>query len=45
MIEKARSQAARLFEEDPMLEAPQHEALALAVDRFWTNGNGKGEIS
>ena len=45
MIEKARSQATRLFDEDPMLEAPQHEALALAVDRFWTNGNGKGEIS
>ncbi len=45
MIEKARSQATRLFKEDPMLEAPQHEALALAVDRFWTNGNGKGEVS
>ena len=43
MIEKARSQAARLFEQDPMLEAPQHQALATAVDRFWTNG--KGEIS
>ncbi|MFQ5922184.1 MAG: ATP-dependent DNA helicase RecG [Anaerolineales bacterium] len=43
MIEKARSQATRLFEEDPRLEAPQHQALALAVDRFWTNG--KGEIS
>ncbi|GMR11607.1 MAG: ATP-dependent DNA helicase RecG [Anaerolineae bacterium] len=43
MIEKARSQAARLFEEDPMLEAPQHRALAAAVDRFWTNG--KGEMS
>jgi ATP-dependent DNA helicase RecG len=45
MIEKARSRATLLFDEDPMLEAPQHEALALAVDRFWTNGNGKGEIS
>jgi hypothetical protein len=43
MIEKARSQATRLFEEDPMLEAPQHQALATAVERFWTNG--KGEIS
>jgi len=43
MIEKARSQATRLFEEDPMLEAPQHQALATAVDRFWTNG--KGEMS
>ncbi len=43
MIEKARSQATRLFEEDPMLEAPHHQALATAVDRFWTNG--KGEIS
>ena len=45
MIEKARNQATLLFEEDPMLEAPQHEQLALAVDRFWTNGSGKGEIS
>ena len=45
MIEKARTQATRLFEEDPMLEEPQHEALSLAVDRFWTNGNGKGEVS
>jgi ATP-dependent DNA helicase RecG len=45
MIEKARNRATRLFDEDPLLEAPQHEALALAVDRFWTTGNGKGEIS
>jgi ATP-dependent DNA helicase RecG len=45
MIEKARSQATRLFEKDPMLEAPEHQALATAVDRFWTNGKGKGEVS
>jgi len=43
MIEKARNEAKRLFDEDPMLDAPEHEALARAVDRFWTNG--KGEIS
>ncbi|MFQ5942814.1 MAG: helicase-related protein, partial [Anaerolineales bacterium] len=43
MIEKARRQATRLFEEDPALEAPQHQALAQAVDHFWTNG--RGEIS
>ena len=43
MIEKARSEATRIFDKDPMLETSQHKLLAEAVDRFWTNG--KGEIS
>jgi hypothetical protein len=43
LIEKARNQAASLFARDPQLESPEHQALALAVDRFWSNG--KGEIS
>lgn len=43
MIEKARSEATRIFDKDPMLKTSQHKLLAEAVDRFWTNG--KGEIS
>jgi len=43
LIEKARNQAANLFARDPQLESPEHQALAVAVDRFWSNG--KGEIS
>jgi ATP-dependent DNA helicase RecG len=43
LIEKARSYATRLFDQDPGLEAPEHHSLARAVDRFWMNG--KGEIS
>ncbi len=43
LIEKARNQAASLFARDPQLESPEHQALAAAVDRFWSNG--KGEIS
>ena len=43
MIEMARREAGRLFDQDPMLEAPEHQALAVAVSQFWTNG--KGEIS
>ena len=43
LIEKARNQAAGLFARDPLLESPENQALALAVDRFWSNG--KGEIS
>lgn len=43
LIEKARAQAIRLYERDPQLVAPEHSALAEAVQRFWANG--KGEIS
>lgn len=35
LIEKARRQAQALFEQDPELEAPEHRALAGALNRFW----------
>ncbi len=43
LIESARSQAQKLFEQDAKLEAPEHALLAEALERFW--GNGKGDIS
>ncbi len=36
ILEKARAQALRLFENDPTLAAPEHQALAASVRRFWT---------
>jgi ATP-dependent DNA helicase RecG len=43
LIEKARVQAQKLFEQDPYLRQPQHALLAEAFGRFW--GNGKGDVS
>ncbi len=43
LIEKARSHAQRLFEQDPDLQLPEHALLAEALHRFW--GNGKGDVS
>ncbi len=43
LIEKARREAIRLFEEDPELTKPEHEALALELARFWSIE--KGEVS
>ena len=43
LIEKARREAIRLFEKDPELTKPEHEALALELARFWSIE--KGEIS
>jgi len=43
LIEKARSYAQRLFEEDPNLQKPEHALLAEALQRFWENG--KGDVS
>lgn len=36
ILEKARTQALKLFESDPELIAPEHQALAASVRRFWT---------
>lgn len=36
ILEKARTQALKLFESDPELAAPEHQALAASVRRFWT---------
>jgi ATP-dependent DNA helicase RecG len=43
LIEKARLQAQKLFEEDADLQKPEHTLLAEALGRFW--GEGKGDVS
>lgn len=43
LIEKARREASRVFEEDPDLKKPEHVLLAAKVAEFWSAG--KGEIS
>ncbi|HEY42897.1 MAG TPA: ATP-dependent DNA helicase RecG [Anaerolineae bacterium] len=43
LIEKARKEAVRLFNKDPLLERDEHTLLAQEMIRFWTTG--KGEIS
>lgn len=43
LIEKARSQAQKLFEQDADLSQPDHALLAEALGRFW--GEGKGDVS
>lgn len=41
LIQKARSQARSLFEQDPGLERAEHAALAQTLNRFWSNGRGE----
>jgi ATP-dependent DNA helicase RecG len=43
LIEKARSFAQQLFNEDANLQKPEHALLAEALERFW--GDGKGDVS
>jgi len=43
LIEKARTQAQNLFEQDPDLSQPENTLLAEALGRFW--GEGKGDVS
>ena len=43
LIEKARVQAQKLFEDDADLQKPEHTLLAEALGRFW--GEGKGDVS
>lgn len=43
LIEKARNHAQRLFEIDPDLSAPEHQALLNTFRTFW--GSGKGDVS
>lgn len=43
LIEKARTQAQRLFEQDPDLTAPEHQPLVASFRRYW--GNGRGDMS
>ncbi|MGZ9164851.1 MAG: ATP-dependent DNA helicase RecG, partial [Anaerolineales bacterium] len=43
LIEKARLQAQKLFEQDADLKQPEHTLLAEAFGRFW--GEGRGDVS
>ena len=43
LIEKARTQAQKLFEQDADLSKPENMLLAEAFGRFW--GEGKGDVS
>jgi ATP-dependent DNA helicase RecG len=43
LIEKARGEAQKVFDQDPELSQPEHILLAEAVERFW--GEGKGDVS
>ncbi len=43
LIEKAREQAKKIFQNDPDLSRPEHQSLAEAMRRFWSTG--RGEIS
>jgi ATP-dependent DNA helicase RecG len=43
LIEKARIQAQRLFDEDADLQKPEHALLAESLQRFW--GTGKSDVS
>jgi len=43
LIEKAREQAQKLFNEDEDLQKPEHALLAESLQRFW--GAGKGDVS
>jgi ATP-dependent DNA helicase RecG len=40
LIEKARRHALALFEKDADLTLPQHQILASALQRFWSDGQG-----
>jgi ATP-dependent DNA helicase RecG len=43
LIEKARKQAIALFDQDPDLSDPEHDALLKTFHRFW--GDGRGDVS
>ncbi|HJS18295.1 MAG TPA: ATP-dependent DNA helicase RecG [Anaerolineales bacterium] len=43
LIEKARTEAQKLFQQDADLSQPEHALLAEAFERFW--GEGKGDVS
>ena len=43
LIEKARNEARKIFDIDPDLSHPEHEALKSMFNRFWTSG--KGDVS
>jgi ATP-dependent DNA helicase RecG len=40
LIEKARTQAQNLFQQDPNLALPEHQPLSAALQRFWQTGQG-----
>jgi ATP-dependent DNA helicase RecG len=40
LIEKARQQAQSLFQDDPDLSSPEHQALTQRLEEFWSDGRG-----
>lgn len=45
LLDLAREQAKALFESDPELARPEHQALAQRVAHFWQNPVGEGDVS
>jgi ATP-dependent DNA helicase RecG len=45
ILELAREQAHALFEKDPDLTQPEHQALAQKVATFWQKPAGEGDVS
>jgi ATP-dependent DNA helicase RecG len=45
ILEMAREQARALFESDPDLAQPEHQALAQKVASFWQQPTGEGDVS
>jgi ATP-dependent DNA helicase RecG len=42
VLEQARAEAQLIFQDDPALRKPEHQALSEQISRFW---EGKGELS
>ena len=45
LIEKARRHASQVLTSDPELTAPEHALMRSALDHFWPNQNGTGDVS
>jgi ATP-dependent DNA helicase RecG len=43
LIDQARRQALKLFDQDPELTKPEHQMLSIGLKSFW--GDGRGDIS
>ena len=45
LIAAARREAVTLLEADPLLDRPEHSALAVQLSEFWRNIQGAGDVS
>lgn len=41
LIERAQQSAKKLFDQDPELLLPEHQALALTLSKFWGQDGGR----